>query len=146
MKVSESMKVSDKMTRDLVTVDPMATARDVAKKMESENVGTVLVLDKGMLKGLVTDRQIVTKVVAADENPATFIVSEFMTKNPLTCSPDMGMCEVARMMGEHGYNRMPVVEGNKLIGIISVADIAEHGRGCNLCTEGILKTIGKAQR
>jgi CBS domain-containing protein len=146
MKVSESMKISDKMTRDLVTINPMATARDVAKKMLSENVGTVLVLDQGMLKGLVTDRQITTKVVAAGEDPAVFKVSEFMTTNPLTCRPDMGMCEVARMMGEHGYRRMPVVEGNKLIGIISVADIAEHAKGCNLCTEGILKAISKAQR
>ncbi len=146
MKVSESMKVSDKMTRNLVTVNPMSTAKDAAKKMLSENVGTVLVLDQGILKGLITDRQITIKVVAAGENPATFNVSEFMTTNPLTCSPDMGMCEVARMMGEHGFNRMPVVEGNKLVGIISVADIADHAKGCNLCTEGILKAISKAQR
>ncbi len=53
MKVNESIKVRDKMTGDLVTVDSTATARDAAKKMESENVGTVLVFDKGMLKGLV---------------------------------------------------------------------------------------------
>ncbi len=146
MKVSESMKVNDKMTRDLVTVSPMATARDAAVKMRSENVGTVLVVDQGMLKGLVTDRQIATKVVAAGENPAAFNVSEFMTKNPLTCSPDTGMCEAAMMMGDHGFNRMPVVEGNKLVGIISVEDIAEHAKGCNLCTEGVLKAVSKAER
>ncbi len=97
MKVSESIKVSEKMTRDLVTVNPMATAKDAAKKMQSENVGTVLVLDQGMLKGLATDRQIATKVVAAGEDPARFNVSDFMTTNPLTCSPDMGICEAARM-------------------------------------------------
>jgi len=146
MKVSESIKVSDKMTRDLVTVDPMATARDAASKMRSENVGTVLVVDRGMLKGLVTDRQIAMKVVAEGENPAALNVGEFMTKNPLTSSPDMGICEAARMMGEHGYNRMPVVEGNKLVGIISVEDIAEHAKGCNLCTEGVLKAVSKAER
>ncbi len=146
MKVSESIKVSDKMTRDLVTVNPMATAKDAAKKMQSENVGTVLVLDQGMLKGLVTDRQIATKVVAAGEDPARFNVGGFMTTNPLTCRPDMGICEAARMMGDHGYNRMPVVENNKLVGIISVADIADHAKGCNLCTEGILKAVSKAQR
>ncbi len=146
MKVSESIKVSDKMTRDLVTVDPMATAKDAAAKMRSENVGTVLVVDQGTLKGLVTDRQIATKVVASNENPAALNVSEFMTKNPLTTRPDTGICEVAMMMGEHGYNRMPVVEGNRLVGIISVADIAEHAKGCNLCTEGVLKAVSKAER
>lgn len=146
MKVSESIKVRDKMTRDLVTVDSTATARDAAKKMESENVGTVLVLDKGMLKGLVTDRQIAIKVVATGEDPATLKVNNFMMEDPRSSSPDMGICEAARMMGDLGYNRMPVVEGDKLVGIISIADISDHAKGCNLCTEGVLKAVSKAQR
>ena len=55
------MKVREKMTQDLVAVDSSATAEDVAKKMDEENVGTVLVMDQGKLKGLVTDRQIAIK-------------------------------------------------------------------------------------
>ncbi len=146
MKVSENAKVRESMTKSLVMVNPSATAEDAAKKMLSENVGTVLVLDQGVLKGLVTDRQITTKVVAAGANPARLKVSEFMTKDPLTFSPDMGICEAAKVMGERGYRRMPVVENNKPIGILSMADIAAHAKGCNLCTEGILEEISKSER
>ncbi len=59
------MKVSEKMTKDPVTVKASATAKEVAEKMRKENIGTVLVEENGRLKGIVTDRQIATKVVAA---------------------------------------------------------------------------------
>jgi predicted transcriptional regulator len=58
------MNLREKMTQDLVAVDSSATAEDVAKKMDEENVGTVLVMDQGKLNGLVTDRQIAIKAVA----------------------------------------------------------------------------------
>ena len=61
------MKVSERMTKNPITVNPSATAKDVAEKMEKENVGTVLVTDEGLLTGIVIDRQIITKVVAAGE-------------------------------------------------------------------------------
>ena len=64
------MKVGEKMTKNVVTVGITATAAEAAKKMQSENVGIVLVLDSGLLKGLVTDRQIATKVVAAGKEPS----------------------------------------------------------------------------
>lgn len=146
MKVSESVKVSESMTKSLVTVNPSATAEEVAKRMQSENVGTVLVLDQEVLKGLVTDRQIAVKVIAAGEDPSRFKVSEFMTRNPLTCSPDMGVCEAAKTMGERGYRRMPVIENNRLVGILSAADIANHAKSCNLCTEGLIELLSKTQR
>ncbi len=64
------MKIREKMTQDLVAVDSSATAEDVAKKMDEENVRTMLVMDQGKLKGLVTDRQIAIKVVAAGKDPS----------------------------------------------------------------------------
>jgi len=146
MKVSETIKVSDSMTKSLVTVTPSATAEEAAERMRSENVGTVLVLDQGMLRGLVTDRQIATKVIAAGKDPSSFKVSEFMTRNPFTCSPNMGLCEAAKMMGQRGYRRMPVIENNRPVGILSAADIADHAKGCNLCTEGLMELLRKTQR
>lgn len=146
MKANEGVKVSEGMTKNPVIVNPSATAAEAAKRMRSENVGTVLVLDQGVLKGLVTDRQIATKVIAAGGDPARLKVSEFMTKNPLTCSPDMGICEVAKTMGDRGYRRMPVIENNRLVGILSAADIANHAKGCNLCTEGLIELLGKTKR
>ena len=102
------MKVSERMTENPITVNSSATAKAVAEKMKEENVGTVLVTDKGRLKGIVIDRQIITKIVAAGKDPAKVIVSEFMTESPVTVSPDMDIEEASRHIGEKGYRRIPL--------------------------------------
>jgi len=134
------------MTKNIVAVDVSATAEEAAKKMQSEMVGTVLVLDKGLLKGLVTDRQIVTKVISGGKNPSKTLVADFMTHNPETVSPNTDIHEAGRIMGEHGYRRVPVVEAGKPLGIISIADIAEHAKTCNLCAQSIMKELQKAEK
>ncbi|MDW7726490.1 MAG: CBS domain-containing protein [Candidatus Methanoperedens sp.] len=92
------------------------------------------------------DRQIATKVVAAGKDPAKVHVSEFMTKNPVTSSPEAEICEASDIMGEHGYRRIPVVEEGKPVGVISVADIAEHAKTCNMCMQNLFAEIVKAKR
>ncbi len=140
------MKVSEIMTKNPIAVNPSATAKDVAEKMKKENVGTVLVTDKGRLKGIVIDRQIITKVVAAGKDPAKVKVSEFMTESPVTASSDMDIEEASRIIGEKGFRRIPVVENGKPVGIISVADIVEHAKTCTACMTNILCEIAKAER
>jgi CBS domain-containing protein len=140
------MKISDKMTKNVVSVGLTATASEAAKKMQLENVGTVLVLDGGLLKGLVTDRQIVTKVIAAGKDPGMVNVSEFMTKNPASINPEMEIHEAGKIIGEQGFRRVPVVENGKPVGIISIADIAEHALTCNLCMQNIFKELRKAEK
>ncbi|KAB2946023.1 MAG: inosine-5'-monophosphate dehydrogenase [Candidatus Methanoperedens nitroreducens] len=140
------MKVSERMTKNPITVNPSATAKDVAEKMEKENVGTVLVTDGGRLKGIVIDRQIITKVIAAGKDPAKVRVSEFMTESPVTANFDMEIEEASRIIGEKGFRRIPVVENGKPVGIISVADIVEHARTCTECMTNILSEAAKAER
>ncbi len=140
------MKVSEKMTKDPVTVKASATAKEVAEKMRKENIGTVLVEENGRLKGIVTDRQIATKVVAAGKDPSKTRVSEFMTEDPVTGNPDMEIEEVTKIIGEMGYRRVPIVEGERLVGIISSADIVEHARTCNTCMGNIFNEVAKAER
>jgi CBS domain-containing protein len=94
----------------------------------------------------VTDRQIAARVIGARKDASKVKVSDFMTKNPVTCSPEMGICETARIIGENRYRRIPVVEGEKLVGIISIADIAEHAKTCNACMRNIFSEIAKAER
>jgi CBS domain-containing protein len=140
------MKVGERMTKNPITVNPSATAKDVAEKMKKENVGTVLVTDKGHLKGIVIDRQIITKVVAAGKDPAKVKVSEFMTESPVTTRSDMDIEDASRIIGEKGYRRIPVVENEKPVGIISVADIVEHAKTCTACMTNILSEASKAER
>ena len=140
------MKVSERMTRELVTIDPSSTAKDAAEKMKQENIGVVLVTAGDRLRGLVTDRQIATKVVAAGKDPAQTRVSEIMTENPVTASPDMIICDATEIIGENGFRRLPVVENERLVGVLSEADITLHARNCDSCTENIFSEIEKAEK
>ena len=140
------MKVSEIMTKNPVTVQPSATAKDAAELMRKKNLGTVLVAEEDRLEGIVTDRQIATKVVAEGKDPARTRVNEFMTRNPVSASPDMEIEDVTRIMGENRYRRVPVVQDGRLMGIVSTADIAEHARTCNVCIDNILNEVAKAER
>ena len=140
------MKVSERMTKELVTIDPSSTAKDAAERMKKENIGVVLVAEGDHLRGLVTDRQIATKVVAAGKDPAETRVSEFMTENPVTASPDMIICDATEIIGENGFRRLPIVENDRLIGVLSEADITLHARNCDACTENIFSEIEKAEK
>ena len=137
------MKVSERMTEEPVTVDTSATAKEVARIMKEENIGTVLVTEGDRLKGIATDRQIATKVVAVGKDPEKTRVSEFMTEDPVTASPDMIICDVAQIMGENGFRRIPVVENQKVVGILSAADVAIHARTCNACMENLFSEVEK---
>ena len=140
------MKVSERMTPNPVTVEPSATAKDAAEVMKKENIGTVLVAEGGRLEGLVTDRQIATKVVGAGKDPAKIKVSEFMTRNPVTASPEMIICDATEIIGENGYRRLPVVENDRVVGILSAADITLHARTCDACTENLFSEVEKAEK
>lgn len=140
------MKVSERMITNPITVEPSATAKDVAEIMKKENLGTVLVAEGDRLRGLVTDRQIATKLVSTGKDPAGTRVSEIMTKSPVTASPDMEMEDVSRIIGENGIRRVPVVQGERLMGIVSAADIADHARTCNICMNNLFNEISKARR
>ncbi|NJD77331.1 MAG: CBS domain-containing protein [Candidatus Methanoperedens sp.] len=138
------MKVSERMTDKPVTVDISATAREAAKIMKEKNIGTVLVTEGDRLKGIVTDRQIATKVIAAGKDPEKTKVSEFMTEDPVTASPDMVICDATEIIGENGFRRVPVVENERLVGILSAADVAMHARTCNACMENLFSETEKA--
>ena len=69
-----------------------------------------------------------------------------MTKDPVTVSPETDIHEAVKIIGMYGYRRIPVLEGDKPVGIISIADIAEHVKTCNLCMQNIFKELKKAER
>lgn len=119
------MKVRDGMVTELVTAAPWETAAEVARKMRDHRVGCVLISNEGKLLGLITDRGIAVKCVAEGRNPQTTRIEEIMTRNPYTVTPDFELAEAARLFGQHKVRRLPVVEdGQKLLGILSVADVA----------------------
>jgi CBS domain-containing protein len=116
------------MTKDVVTCSPEATILDVAQLMKEEDIGPVLIVDNEQsrtLVGIMTDRDIVLKVIADGQDPKTTRVGEAMSKKLVTCRPDDDVDVAMKAMSQFQLRRIPVVgENMKLLGIIAQADLA----------------------
>lgn len=119
------MEVQAIMSKRIASLPPEATAADAAKLMREEEVGAILALgpDKKPV-GILTDRDLVLRVVAMNRNPAQVKLEEVMSSHPCTVRETEPVMLVARRMAEKGVRRLPVVnEGGSVIGVISVDDL-----------------------
>lgn len=119
-----SILVRHAMSADPQTARPDMTAADAAGLMARLDVGVIPVADGDELLGLVTDRDLVVRVVADRRDPAEVTLGEILTKTPVTVTPDMKVSQARDLMAEHQIRRLPVVKAEKLVGIISMGDIA----------------------
>ncbi len=106
------------------TIAPDMNAADAAGLMRSEDVGALPVVEHGKLVGLVTDRDLVLRVVADRRDPTECKVGDVLTRSPITVTPDMRLSEARELMAEHKVRRLPVVKGEELVGILSIGDVA----------------------
>jgi CBS domain-containing protein len=109
------------MSRDLLTVEAGLPVVAVAKRMVDRNVGAVLVLEDGRLAGIMTERDLM-RAVAAGLRDET-IVGECMTVHPDTIAPDDTIEHAAVLMIHGGYRHLPVVEGDDVVGVLSIRDL-----------------------
>ncbi len=112
------------MTRDVSCCPPDATLQQVAKLMADRNVGTVPIAEGDRLVGLVTDRDLAVRAIAAGADPRTERIAPYVTKSVTTVRPDTPIDQAVRLMEEHQIRRLPVVEGGRLVGIVSLGDLA----------------------
>lgn len=123
------MLVKDLMNPSVVTVEPDSSAALAARLISRHNVGSLPVCGADRrLRGMVTDRDIVLRCVAAEESPSQTSVRDIMTRGCTTVSPGDDCREATRLMAVHQVRRLPVVEEGKLVGMISLADLARSGR------------------
>jgi CBS domain-containing protein len=117
------MNIRDVMTSNPRTVSPNDTIQNAARIMRDEDTGAVPVVENGRPVGMVTDRDIVLRAVAENgqlDRPVRDIVSTDL----VTVRPDMSTKEAAQLMSEHQIRRLPVVENDRLVGIVSLGDLA----------------------
>lgn len=112
------------MTPDPICVEPTASVRDAAKEMNDHDIGAVIVADGDSIEGIVTDRDIVTRVVAEGLSPSTD-VTDVCTKAPQALSPDDSIDRAVELFGDQAIRRVPVLENGRPVGIVSLGDIAE---------------------
>ncbi len=123
------MDVKELMNPSVVTIEPTSSAALAARLISRHNVGALPVCGGDRrLRGVVTDRDIVLRCIAAEEDPAQTLVRDIMTRNCATVSPGDDCREASRLMAAQQVRRLPVVEGGKVVGMISLADLARSRR------------------
>ena len=119
------MKVNEIMTGSVVKIHPEETVQVAARTLRQHNIGFLPVCSAdGKLCGLLTDRDLITRCVAANLPPETTTVRQVMTGRVLSVRPDMEASAVAHLMGKEQIRRLPVVENGKLCGVVSLGDLA----------------------
>ena len=118
--------VKNYMRKDISTVSAEASATDASKKMAEDKVGYVIVLDGGKPVGMVTERDLVTKVFAKEKNPGETKVTSFMSTPLVTIDPDDSIDKAVETMAKHGFRRLPVVKENIIYGIFTARDVLAH--------------------
>ena len=116
--------VRDAMTPGVETVTPSQPLREAAKLMKQGDFGSLPVVDHGRLVGVLTDRDIVVRAVAKGLDTNAAQVGEVASTGPITVQPDQDLDEALRLMAKHQVRRLPVVEGEMLVGVLSQADVA----------------------
>lgn len=119
------MKAKNIMTKKVITVQKNALVSEAANKMKQAGVGTVAVEDSGNIVGLITDRDIVLRDVAEADQPGQMRCGDIMTTNVVTATPDSKVDDIARIMAERQVKRIPIVEQNKIVGMVSLADLSQ---------------------
>jgi CBS domain-containing protein len=116
--------IRDVMSSNPSSVDASATVQEAAQLMDKEDIGNVLVVENGEVQGIVTDRDIVVRVLAKGDGPDAS-VREACTTDLETLSPDDSLEDAIKKMEQGNVRRLPVVEDGKPVGIVSLGDLAQ---------------------
>ena len=120
-----AQSVREVMTPDPIALPATSTVAEAAQAMRDQDVGPVLVLDQNQnVCGIVTDRDITIRVVAEGLDPSSTPLDDICSDNPTTLTPDDSVEDAVSLMREQAIRRLPIVEGGKPVGIVSIGDLA----------------------
>jgi CBS domain-containing protein len=117
-------KIADVMTKGPAALDVDASALEAAQAMKAGDIGDVVVCDHGKIWGIVTDRDLVVRAMADGTNPDEVKLRDVCSQQLTTITPNDSIDDAVRLMREHGLRRLPVVKDEKLVGIVSLGDLA----------------------
>lgn len=114
------------MVTRLITIEPSQSVTELARLMSVAQRGAVIVARGHKALGIVTERDIARRVVAAGHDPDYLTVDKIMSSPLVTTTPEASLAAAAKLMTENGVRRLPVIDGGKLVGIVTPTDIARH--------------------
>jgi CBS domain-containing protein len=121
-----SYPVKDYMRKDIATIDVEASAAEASKIMMEKNVGYAVVLEKSQPAGIITERDLVQKVMAKEKDPSMVEVGELMSTPLISIDPDATIEEAVRTMAENGIRKLPVVRSHIIYGIFTTRELAKN--------------------
>lgn len=116
--------VSSIMKKNVISIDVSMTVRDAAKMMDDASIGALVVMDGGIAVGIVTERDLVRRVLAKGKEPTTYI-KEIMSSPLVVINPDDSVWELAQLMKTRRIHRVPAVKENRLVGMVTTSDIVK---------------------
>lgn len=120
------MQVKDLMSSGVITITPDENASLAARLLARHNIGALpICTSEGSLRGILTDRDIVLRCIAAESQPENTLVRDIMTKNVVSVSPEDDLREATRLMASEQIRRLPVVENGTIVGMLSLGDLAK---------------------
>lgn len=140
------MKVKECMCNDVCAAKPETTIYDIAKLMQTNQVGCVPICDNNnTMVGIITDRDIVLRGVVCDKNAKTTPVSEIMTTNVCYCTPNDDVRDAECKMSQNQVRRIPVLENNQIVGILTLGDLANNNQKMGNTISGIFENNGQVK-
>jgi CBS domain-containing protein len=134
--------VADIMSSPAITIDGESNVRDAALLMTDRRIGSIIITERGQPKGIVTERDILERVVALCRDVCVTRMKEIMSAPLITAPPKMGILEAMRKMREHEISRLVVVEGDALLGVVSERDVIRAMNIASLTSFSILLRRG----
>ena len=116
--------VKDVMVTDLVTVGSSVSVKEAVSVMNDFEIGCLIVVEDGEVVGMLTERDVLRRVVEEGKRPEETLVRDVMSKPPIVVSPDASLEEAVEIMFKHKVKKLPVVEKGKLVGLVTFTDVA----------------------
>lgn len=139
MEMHNEMSVKEIMSKHIICMDGTASVLDVAKKMAEKDTGSIIVNEDGDSTGIITESDIITKTVARNALPAEMTAREIMSTPIIATKPTTNMIEAAEMMVRSEIRRLAVMEGDKIIGMVTDRDIIAIAPGLNTILKGMIE-------
>ena len=111
--------------QSIISVNPKNTVYEALEVMVQKNVGSILVMDEDKFAGIFTERDYARKLILQGKSSKETLIGEIMTLNPVTITPDFSIEDCMHLMTDKFIRHLPVIENNKLIGIISIGDLVK---------------------
>jgi len=139
------MKLRELMTKNVITIIKNMMVQLAARTMDKKRTGCLMAFDKGGVKGILTERDLLIRVLEAGKDPKTTRVSEVMPQSLIFGNPNMQLVEATGLMFQNGIKKLPILEDDRLVGLVTLTDIA-RATSCDKKTIDLIEALSNMHK